>query len=490
MSARRTLAGCLVAGAALVGACAAVSAHADSHVLSADYSGSLIYRSASTSHVGTLTLSRALSWDMTIYDDGHTVRKTLAADGSSGEWTTGGGGASCTVSQRTSSIEGSGFMIGLGNLPGRVNVATFIPNDVGPKGDLMVSGGFCDGLQGDGGVIFSTVNADGSLASGYDCYGFAAARQFVTPRVDRNLKPDAIRHFDKAQSVFRAKNCQTQSDADVTETRSIHATLRVGAGTTSDPEREGPTPSERQKVFAVSDLLTSLIRAQGPCGYVYFGVVATIWATTVPGAVASAALVPAEVLISAGVPLCVTYGKRIFDDITIANDPPAGNINTIAQPKPTPSSAAAAANLASCAPLPADQQAFCAELRADTADDIAAAQKVTAIADALLQTVDRETKARETHKASALKRQSSAGNRLMSQMQAADLAEKTANQKIATLLMAHGVSGQLTTAQDGAAITAMLKQINTDGASPAAVKRLAPVALVASPVGLFGTYGG
>jgi hypothetical protein len=56
-------------------------------------------------------------------------------------------------------------------------------------------------------------------------------------------------------------------------------------------------------------------------------------------------------------------------------------------------------------------------------DEIAAAQNVTAIADALLATVNRETKARSTHKASALKRQERAGNDLVTQMQAADVAE-------------------------------------------------------------------
>jgi hypothetical protein len=111
-------------------------------------------------------------------------------------------------------------------------------------------------------------------------------------------------------------------------------------------------------------------------------------------------------------------------------------------------------------------------------------------ADALRQTVDRQTKARNTRKASALKRQAAAGNRLLSQMQAADLAEKTVAQKIAMLLVAHGVTGQPTTAQANTAIDGMLKQINTGGVSPTAVKRLAPVALVPAPIALFGTYGG
>jgi hypothetical protein len=140
------------------------------------------------------------------------------------------------------------------------------------------------------------------------------------------------------------------------------------------------------------------------------------------------------VLISAGAPLCAVYAKRIFDDVTIANDPPVGNVN--------------------------------------------------AIADALLATVDRETKARTTHKASALKRQERTGDKLVTQMRTADVAEDATWRAIAKLLPAQGLTGAFTAEQDQTAIATLLRQLQADGVSAGAVKRLAAGALVASPVDL------
>jgi hypothetical protein len=48
------------------------------------------------------------------------------------------------------------------------------------------------------------------------------------------------------------------------------------------------------------------------------------------------------VLISYGEPMCITYAKRIVDDVSIVHDPPVGNLDTVATAKPTGSGAAAA----------------------------------------------------------------------------------------------------------------------------------------------------
>jgi hypothetical protein len=479
MRAHRTLMALLVVGAAL----GHVAASASAQVLSAEYKGSYSYRIDDGGPNGSVLQIRTLSWDMTIYDDGHNVRKSFVAQGSATTSFSVGGGDHCTVSQRTGSIEGP-FTIGLGNDAHHVRVGTFIPPDVGPKSNMMVSGGFCDGFGGNGGVLLSSVEADGSMGTGNPCYAFAKAPQFITPRTD-DLRFDATKTFDKEQSSYRAPGCQTNSV--ITATRSIHATLRVGTGGApepSDPVRDGPTPAEAQKAFATSDLLTSLLRAQLPCGYLGLGLGTALWSATVGGATAPAALVPAQVLISAGAPLCAVYAKRIADDVTIANDPPVGNVNAIATPKPTPSGADATARLASCDAQPADQQAFCTALRAAAGDEIAAAQKVASIADALLATVDRETKARKTHKAAALKRQGKAGDQLVTQIQTAGLAEDATWQKIGSLLAAQGLSGAFTAAQSQTAIDTLLKQLKADGVSAAAVKRLAAGGLVAGPVDL------
>ncbi len=360
----------------------------------------------------------------------------------------------------------------------RARVGTFVPSDT--RSDLRVSSGKCDGLDGTGGQLFSIPEPNGALGTGNPCYFFPKAPQFVDPRIDK-LRFDSTRKIDKTQSAVRGgSDCHT--NADITATRSIHATLRVGNGGPDD--RGGPTDAERQKAFATSDLLTSLLRAELPCGYAALGAGTALWSSTVGGPTAPAALVPASVLISAGVPLCATYAARIAADINIVNDPPVGNVNKVAKPKRTPSSAEAAAKLASCDSQPADQQAFCAELRTDTADEVAAATKLTAIADALLMTVDRETKARKHHKRRALKRQARAGNKLVKQMRAAAVAEDAAWRKIQTLIAAQGLTGSFTAAQDGTAIGELLKRLKSRGVSRAAANRYAASPLNPAPVDL------
>ena len=69
-------------------------------------------------------------------------------------------------------------------------------------------------------------------------------------------------------------------------------------------------------------------------------------------------------------------------------------------------------------------------------------------------------------------------------MQAADLAESTTWQNIATLLAAQGLTGHFTARQDATAIGVLLRQLKSDGVSAAAVKRLAAPALVAAPLDL------
>jgi hypothetical protein len=209
-----------------------------------------------------------------------------------------------------------------------------------------------------------------------------------------------------------------------------------------------------------------------------------VWSSTVGGATAPAALVPAGLLLSAGTPLCTAYLTQAFHDIQIANDPPAANINAIATPATTPSSAVAAKKLPSCVGKPAELQSFCRTLRAELADQIAAAQRSAAIDDALLTTVDRETKAHKTPPAAALRRQSKAGDRLVTDLDAAEHREHALGAKIAKLIAAHNVAGQLTAAQDATAIASIQRKLNAQGVRHATLQRLAPSALTAQPYDL------
>jgi hypothetical protein len=455
-------------------------AAANARVLSAVYEGSFNYRIDDDGPSGSLIQTRTLAWVMTIYSDSSGDHRSFVAQGSESTVSSGGYGDSCTISQRAHTTSGP-FTIGLGEDPGRVAVSTYVPSD---STDLKVSGGFCDGASNQPyWVLLSNPEPDGSLGTGNPCYSFAAARQFVNPRSFRNLRADSTFTTDKMQVARRSAGCQTNDD--IVATRSIHATLRVGSGgpATADPARNGPTAKDRQVVFAVSDLLTTLLRAELPCGYVALGATAAIWATSA-GPTAPAALVPAQVLISAGTPLCASYAARIAADIVIANDPPGGNIHRIAQPKSTPSPNKVAAKLASCDSQPSDQKAFCTALRTDAADEIAAADKVAAISKALAKTMDRESKAKKHHKTKALRKQEKAGNKLVTTLQKARLKEDKTWRAISQTISANGVSGHFTKGQDAKAVSKLLGTLKAHGASKKAVKREVSDGLVLRAVDL------
>jgi hypothetical protein len=455
-------------------------AAADARVISAVYKGSFNYRIDDDGPSGSLIQTRTLAWVMTIYSDSSGVHRRLVAQGSESSVSSGGYGDSCTISQRAHPATGP-LTIGLGDKADRVDVDTYVPLD---SSDLRVSGGFCNGASNQPyWVLFSTPEPDGSLGTGNPCYGFPAARQFVTPRTDRNLRADSTLTIDKMQVAKRSAGCQTNDD--IVATRSIHATLQVGSGgpATADPARNGPTAKDRQVAFAVSDLLTTLLRAELPCGYVALGATAAIWATSA-GPTAPAALVPAQVLISAGSPLCASYAARIAADIVIANDPPVGDIHRIAKPKPTPSIESVKSKLASCDSQPADQKAFCTELRTNAAHEIVAADKVASISKALAKTMDRESKAKKHHKKKALNKQEKAGNKLVTALQKARLKEDKTWRAISQTISAHGVTGHFTKKQDVKGINKMLAVLKAHGASTKSVKRVGSDGLVARPVDL------
>jgi hypothetical protein len=236
-------------------------------------------------------------------------------------------------------------------------------------------------------------------------------------------------------------------------------------------------------VFAVSDLLTTLLRAQGPCGLVAIGSGAVVFGSAI-GPTGSAVFVPATLLFAAGGPMCVTYAVQAYRDVLIANDPAVGNVNVIAAPGKTPTGAADAELLPACAREPAKWRALCSVLRADLGDEIAAAQRDAAIDGALLLTVDRETAAQKSHRTAALAHQLAAGDRLVSELAGARRALRVIGARIAGEIGARHVSGRLTAAQDAKAIAALLRRLRAHGISRATLERLAPGALKPGPYDL------
>lgn len=467
---------CLIVG------CLAGTAYGAAGIYHATYEGSYIYKTHQASNLGTSDTTDALSWTMKIsWDAQHgTVTRSLVADGSHVSVNTGAfanNDYNCTLKQsgRTANLP---ITIGLGNAAGKVDVSAQIPGDAGPGSELTSTGtGHCQLT-----TVIGATGPDGSQQTG-SCAFFPPTTAFRPEQAVRNARAAGYtKAINLAQTATPSGGCLNGST--FTATRSIHAKLIVGAGGPPVSTSNALADQRRQKVFAQGDLLTQLLRAEGPCGYVALGLGTVVWTSTVGGPTAPAALIPAGLFISAGSPLCAAYLRQAFYDIEIVNDPPAGNINAIAKPVKTPSSAAAAKKLPSCAGRPAALQTFCRTLRADLARQIAAAQRSAAIARALLTTVDRETKAYKTHLMAALRRQSKAGDRLVSDLKAAERHDHAIGARIATLISAHNVSGQLTAGQDATAIASVLTRLKADGVRQAVVQRLAPSALIAGPYNL------
>jgi hypothetical protein len=459
-------------------ACLAGPAHAADRVYHATYEGSYSYRTHAVSSLGNSDTTDTLSWTMKIYWEfpQGRVTRSLVAQGSHVSVNTGAfanNDYNCSLRQsgKTANLP---IDVGLGDVADTLKVTAEIPGNAGPGAELTSTGtGHCQLT-----TVLGASQPDGSQQTG-SCAVFPPTTAFGQAQEVRNARAEGYtKKIDLDQTATPEGGCGNGST--FTATRSIHAKIIVGTGgpPVSTPDRT-LADQRRQKVFAQGDLLTQLLRAEGPCGYVALGTGTFLWSSTVGGPTAPAALIPAEFLISAGAPLCATYLAQAFRDIEIANDPPAGDINAIAKPRKTPSSSAAAKKLPSCAGKPSGLRSFCRALRADLADQIAAAQRSAAIADALLTTVDRETKAHKTHHAAALRRQSSAGNRLVTDLKAAERREHAVGAKIARLIVAEHVTGRLTVAQDATAIAEILKKLRAHGVRQATVKRLAPSAITA-----------
>ena len=464
---------CAVGAAGLAG-----PAQAAGHTYLVTYEGDYIYHEHDTSHNGNSDYTDTLNWTMRAYWDPQAgrVTRSLDAEGVHSSVNTGAfanNNYDCTLkpSGRTANLP---ITVGLGDAPGTLAVTVTIPAQSGPNGELTSTGtpGHC-ALT----TLLSSTGPDGAWDTG-SCASFPASPAFAPEQDVRSARAAGFtKRIHLAQTATVPAGC-LPAGSTVSATRSIHAKLIVGAGGPSGPPPPGPPPAQqrRQKVFAQGDLLTTLLRAEVPCGLLALGTTTFVWSSTVGGPTAPAALVPASYLISAGVPLCAAYGMRAYNDILIINDPPAGNVNVIATPVPTPTAAADARKLPSCAGRPAAVRSFCRSLRADLGAEIAAAQRGAAIATALRITVDRETKARLTHRATAFARQLAAGDRLVRALQAATRSERAIGAKISAEIAAQHVTGQLTTQQHATAIAAVLRVLKSHGVSRATVRRLAPAA--------------
>ncbi|HEV7493596.1 hypothetical protein [Baekduia sp.] len=257
---------------------------------------------------------------------------------------------------------------------------------------------------------------------------------------------DASKAFDVGGP--RAKEtvaCETGGGTRATQI-AITSEVRVNAGgkpTHTTPPGKHIPAIERQKVFAKSDFLTTLFRAEAACGQVVLGTTAIVWGVAVPAESAAAAAVAGDVILAGSGFECATLLSRLEADARIVNDPPRKDFGTLARPRPV----RAKVTLPDCAREPAGPPGFCAALRAAELRYIAASRAATACAEALQVTVFRESGAAKARRTSALKAQERHASALVTQLRGAAKAERAAGAKLATLLKAQSVSGALTADQ-------------------------------------------
>ena len=276
--------------------------------------------------------------------------------------------------------------------------------------------------------------------------------------------------------------CETGGGTRATQI-AITSEVRVNAGgqaTHTTPPGKHIPAIERQKVFAKSDFLTTLFRAEAACGQVVLGTTAVVWGVAVPAESAAAAAIAGDVILAGSGFECTTLLGRLEADARIVNDPPRKDLGAFARPRPVHTKV----TLPDCAREPAGPSGFCAALRAAELRYIAASRAATADAEALQVTVFRESGAATARRTSALKAQERHASALVAQLRGAAKAERAAGAKLAALLNVQGVVGALTAdqAQGGAShVTATLAKRKLPASTlPGGPPAAAPIDLVAA----------
>ena len=482
---------CVLLVALIVIGSSAPSASAETDAFAIHYEGSYAWNqdweggSAGPSAGSYLRTKETLSWVMDVSGsksgpglatDVHvslTAQGTIEQQGSDPN-----ANERCTISQAPDA--GTGDASISRNSDGSLNIGLGVPASVGS--DLTVIGNHQNCDEFGGSVLF----CDASSCAGATVCGevppvfhepsFGAA---LTPGLDE--VKDTSLPFDvggpRAMDTVSCRNGGTET-TQVAVTSSVSVNGGGPAIHTPPHGRHIPT-IERQKIFAKGDLLPTIFRAEAACGTVALGTTALVWGTTVPGAGGAAAIAGDLMLAGAG-PDCIALVERIYDDARIVNDPPRSDLGRVAKPRPIRTPVPAP----SCAKEPAAPAGFCTGLRADVLGYVAAVRKATAVDTALKITVDRESGAARSGRASALKVQEHAGSELVTEMRAASRRERAAGAKLAKQLGTEGVTGSLTAGEAAKGIalisTSLSKRGITSSALPTSSLAPAPVDLVAA----------
>jgi hypothetical protein len=462
-------------------------ASAASQAYRIDYQGSYAWHEDFKEANGYAHTVETLSWNWVTYVEqgqhgASTSSGVLSAQGTIDQESSTTPPEHCTITQASPSPK---FTATPGARAGRVSFNAGIPSIGGTELDVTGSSQNCDVFNGTS-ALLCTLQSCGTICAAAEPPAVVALR--FSAAVQGAFKPSATEVPTGPPQTYDL-NGPPSSAAGLcfkgTETSSltILSSVTVGGGKPPPPRTPSkPKSLERLKVFARGDLLTTLLRAEVPCGELGLGVAAGLWSLVVPGAAAGSAIVPGVVIGAAAGPTCVALIDRANDDAHIINDPPDPAVFTIARP-----SRIARAQLPSCAAQPSSLRSFCTRLRADELAYLAEVERGASIDGALLTTVNRLSTASRKGSSSAVAIQASAGARLERSLQAATRAQNAAGARIAALVGAQQVRGELNTSQAQHGIETVVSGMARHGVTSSA---LPPAALAAKPTDILASMSG
>jgi hypothetical protein len=165
---------------------------------------------------------------------------------------------------------------------------------------------------------------------------------------------------------------------------------------------------------------------------------------------------------------------RVINDYRIINDPPDRRFHQLAKPR-TPKRAA----LPSCAAIASAERSVCTSLRAAELATLTASAQASAITEALLVTINRDSTAIRSHDYSTAQRQYAHFRSLHNDLRRALGSRGSNGARVAAILRSVSVSGALSSAQAATAISAIEANLRRARVPAAKLGSLAKSALEA-----------
>ena len=165
---------------------------------------------------------------------------------------------------------------------------------------------------------------------------------------------------------------------------------------------------------------------------------------------------------------------RVINDYRIINDPPDRRFQRLAKPRASKRPA-----LPSCAAIASAERTLCTSLREAELAMLIDSAKASAITEALLVTMNRDSTAIRAHDYSAAQRQYVHFQSLHGQLQTALRSKGSNGARVAAILASKNVAGVLSSAQAAAAISAIEANLRRAGVPVAKLGSLAKGALEA-----------